>query len=311
MKLTTQIASESLLLLLLCLAGAVHADEDVWKSGLNQYIKITDQERSATLPNQHPVSLNPQEITNALNTLEVWDKKGFMGLFRKSEEQVTVFSAGQATTLGVHLANALRQAKPDEDIVFVLARNEKGFLNIRDTTYTGARAFYVNDRLNIIIGDFAKPGDKFQERAAQSSGIEEIRFFFNHGRRAKVVDFDRSVITKPGLAVNEVGGKVRLDWLLIDVPAASAFHLAEIERNREPTGTVTNAALQRETARLAEERRELRAEMARMRKEMKEGSGGDERSVEERLATLKQLYDDKLISKEEYDSKRQEILGDI
>ena len=57
----------------------------------------------------------------------------------------------------------------------------------------------------------------------------------------------------------------------------------------------------------------VRAEMARMRKEMKELSPetASTKSPEERIATLEQLREKELITQEEYDSRRQEILNDI
>ena len=310
-----KLAPALLLLLLVPLQGM--ADEDIWKSGINQYVRIAQQDESAngpTPPNQHPVSLSPQEITNALMPLEVWDKKGFFkDIFRKSEGAVTVFSPAQAALLGSNIAAGLKQAASNQDVVFALARNEKGFLHIRDTTYTAGRVFYANDRLNIIIGDFAKSPDKFQERVAQSSGIEEVKSYYAHGKRAKASGFDRAVITRPGIEVYTAGGEPRPDWLVIDVPAASAAYLAERDSEENVAAAASNAVIREEAEKLAAERRELRLEMARMRKEMKEqsGNGAGGRSVEERLATLKELYEKNLISKEEYESRRREILGEI
>ena len=59
-----------LYLLMLLYAGIIQADllpdfgandEDLWKSGSNLYIRLTDQDQSkkdVTPPNQHPVQLN-------------------------------------------------------------------------------------------------------------------------------------------------------------------------------------------------------------------------------------------------------------
>jgi hypothetical protein len=306
--------------LLLALAVApAPADEDLWKSGLNLHIRLVEQDDSlgaSTPPNEHPVVLNSQEITNALNTLEVWDKKSFMNVFRKSEGAVTVFSQSQAGTLGMYIADGLKRATPRQEIEFALARNEKGFMNIRETSFTAGRAFYAGGRLNIIIGDFAKPADRFQERAYQSSGVEEIHYFFSHGKRSKASGFDRAVVAKPGVQINEPGGKARFDWLLIDVPVASAAYIAAVDAVKGAAETAGEKAVREEAERLAAERRELRAEMARMRKEMKEmsGDGGGappQEDMEARLAKLNELYEKKLISKEEYESKRKALLEEI
>jgi hypothetical protein len=299
------------------LALPAAADEDLYKSGLNVYVRLTEKESGAP-PNEHPVTLNSKEIANALLALEVWEKKGFFSdLFSKEDGPQRVFSESQAGTLGLYIAEGLRKATPGQDIVFTLARHESGFLKIRETTYTAGRAFYADGRLNVILGDFARPIDRFQERAYQSSGISEVRYYFSHGKRSKASDFKFSVMPKAGIELAQVGGKARSDWFRIDVPTASATYMAELQQagEGEEADPKASAAVQAEAARLAAERRELRLEMARMRKEMRElsgGEGGDRaRSVEERMQTLNALYEKKLITTEEYEAKRKEILGDI
>ena len=66
-----------------------------------------------------------------------------------------------------------------------------------------------------------------------------------------------------------------------------------------------------EAAKLAKERREMRLEMARLRKEMESDNKSSQESVEDRLKKLKELMDKELISKEEYDKRRAEILNEI
>jgi len=57
----------------------------------------------------------------------------------------------------------------------------------------------------------------------------------------------------------------------------------------------------------------MRTEMARMRKEMKDLSSDTAsiKSLEERFIILEQLRKKELITQEEYESRRQEILNDI
>ena len=72
-------------------------------------------------------------------------------------------------------------------------------------------------------------------------------------------------------------------------------------------------ALKLEAAKLAKQRREMRAEMARLRKDMSKQNNASSttRSIEERITTLDELLAKELISKEEYAVKRKEILNDI
>ncbi len=306
----------ALVFILLCLLQVdVFAGETLWKSGQNLYIKLAKQDKYSggrVIPNQHPVALNPREIRNALGTLLVWNKSFFTGALKDDEEAESVFSLEQTRLLGTYIAAGLQKATANQDIVFALTRRKKSFLFMKDTTYTGGRVFYVDGKLNVILGDYDKLGDKFLERANQSSGVSEIKYYIAPGKRKKRSGFKKAVILADGLSTYEDKGKTRKDWFVIDVKKASvAFE--NRQNGAEQTSGVDDEKLRKESAKSARERREMRLEMARLRKEMKEQSQGNasDRSVEERLEKLQNLKDKNFITEEEYKTKRAEILGDI
>ena len=300
--------SSTLIMALFLLAQPVAlADEVLWESGLSLYIKITEQDDDSK-PNQQPVTLDAKEITNALNSMQILEKR-----YTKEEEQKTVFTFQQASLLGQYLASGLQKANPDEDIVFALASTQKNYVVMKETYYMAGRAFYADDRLNIIIGDYDKLQDKFKERVEASHGnTSGIQYFFDNGKRKKASDFKQVVITQDGIDNYKDGSKLRRDWFVIDVKQASDAYVAAVEANKKLDPNEVNAELIRqESAKIAKERREMRMEMARMRKEMSENKGGNTLTVEERLKNLDELKDKGLISGDEYDIKRQEILSDI
>ena len=98
------------------------------------------------------------------------------------------------------------------------------------------------------------------------------------------------------------------------VLADSLFDFDDYENEAE---TKQSRQLELEAAKMAKQRREMRAEMARLRKEMKErgvdasSSSPDKKSTEGRFATLDRLLEKELISKEEYELKREQILNEI
>ncbi len=313
--------SAVLYLFLLLYAGIVRADllpnfgtndEVLWRSGANLYIRLTDQDKSkkdVTPPNQHPVQLNANQVTGALEGLEAWVGGGFF----KKKELRSLFSLQQARLLGQFISAGLAKARPDQDIVFVLARSEKKYFVLQNTGHTGGRAFYLDGRLHLIIGDFDNEGDRFKEAAERSHGVTETRQYFKHGRRAKSVGFKGTIVAMAGVEAHVDGKKTRRDWIEIDLEQAATVYLAEKAQQTAPEETATSAAMQAEAARMARERREMRLEMAKMRKEMQSSPGGDNsgQTIEQRLLTLKELRDKDLISPEEYQQKREEILGDI
>ena len=191
-------------------------------------------------------------------------------------------------------------------------RKRKYFM-LQNTGYTGGRAFYLDGKLHLIIGDFDNAGDRFQETAERSHGVTETRQYFKHGRRARSVGFKGPIVARAGIEPHVDGKKTRRDWIKIDLEQAATVYLAEKAQQTAPEETATSAAMQAEAAKLARERREIRLEMAKMRKEMQSSSGEDNSSqtIEQRLMTLKELRDKDLISPEEYQQKREQILGDI
>ena len=306
------------LLLLLC-AGIIQADllpnfgsndEVLWKSGSNLYIRLTDQDQSkkdVTPLNQHPVRLDSNQVTSALEGIEAWSGGGFF----KKKQLKKLFSLQQARLLGQFIATGLSTARTDQDIVFVLARSEKKYLVLQDRGYTGGRVFYLDGKLHVIIGDFDHVGDRFKETVERSHGVTDTRQYFKHGRRAKSVGFKGSVVVRAGVEPHVDGKKTRRDWIEIDLEQTASVYLAE-KAEQAPQEPVTSAAMQAEAAKMARERREMRLELAKMRKEMKSSTGDNStQTIEQRLLTLQELRDKELISAEEYEQKREQLLGEI
>ena len=317
MRKSAKIGTLSLLLLLY--AGIIRADllpnfgasdEDLWKSGANLYIRLTDQDQSkkdVTPPNQHPVQLDSNQVASALGGIQAWSGGGFF----KKKQRKTLFSLQQSRLLGQYIATGLSKARPDQDIVFVLARSEKKYLVIQNTGYTGGRVFYLDGKLHLIIGDYDHEGDRFKETVERSHGVTDTKQYFRHGRRAKSVGFKGSIVGMAGVEPHVDGKKTRRDWIEIDLEQAASVYLAQKaeQATQEP---VTSEAMQAEAARMARERREMRLELAKMRKEMKSSNGGSSpQTIEQRLLTLQELRDKELISAEEYQQKREQILGEI
>ena len=299
-----------LLFILLLYAGIAQADEVLWQSGSNLYIKLTDQDQSkqeATPPNQHPVQLNSSQVSSALEGIEAWSGGGFF----KKKKLKTLFSLQQSRLLGQYISAGLSKARPDQDIVFVLGRSEKKYVVIQNRGYTGGRVFYLDGKLHIIIGDYDNEGDRFKETVYKSHGVTDIKQYFKHGRRAKASGFKGSIVVRAGVTPHTDGKKARRDWLEVDLEQAASVYLAE-KKEQAPQETVTSEAIQAEAARMARERREMRLELAKMRKEMKSSTGGKSaQTIEQRLTTLQELRDKELISFEEYEQKREQLLGEI
>jgi hypothetical protein len=305
-----------LILITLSFSSSIYAkrffadDEDiVWSSGLNQYMKYEKQDSTKLGANEHPVELDQKQIANALNALEYTVKKMLTGETIKS-----VFTISQMNLLAKQFAKGFKNAKPGQDIIFVIEGINPKLLILTDKYFLTGRAFYKEGKLNIIIGDYNMVRNEAFEIYYDPSGRAALPYTFNFGSRSKRSNkFKGILLPAPGVENKVVQNKFRSDWFMLDVPLASQAILAKMEELKNPT-TINDRQIQVEAAKLAKERRQMRAEMARMRKEMKNinsDGGSSSKTPEERIVTLDQLLSKDLITQEEYDIRREEILNDI
>jgi hypothetical protein len=214
--------------------------------------------------------------------------------------------------LGKHIAAGLKRARSNEDIVFVIVSMKKGGLGTSEPKYMGGRAFYADDALNIIIGDYDRMRDKAMEAAVGGSGLTEIKYHITTGKRGKASAFKKHMIEINGITNAEVNSKLRKDWFVLNLEKTKIVIRYEKETKRRSSKEYKQEKLFKDEAgKLAKERRDMRLEMARLRKEMGAKKDNTEISIEERLNKLQALMDKELISKEEYDKRRTEILNEI
>lgn len=284
-------------------------DEDIiWEGTVNNYIKYDEQDDSKFGKNDHPIVLDEKDIVDALNALEYTDTSILGG-----ETIVSVFSYSQIKLLAEYLSEGLSKAKPNQDITYAIGGTSRKLLVLTKKSYTTGRVFYKDGKLNIIIGEYDLVRSEAMEKELDPSGRGEVNYNFSHGYRNRTSNhFQASLIGIPGVTQKVIKGKPRQDWLEIDVKLAADAYLAK-KNERENPQLKQDQALKIEAAKLAKQRREMRAEMARLRKDMEQrtNESSSAKSIEERISTLDQLLEKELISKEEYAVKRKEILNDI
>jgi hypothetical protein len=296
---------------LLSFSSSVLSEDDIvyWKSGLYSYFKYEKQDSNKFGQNDQPVELKVDEIVNSLKALEFTEKKMFTG-----ETIQSVFTITHINILGKQLAKGLKNAKPGQDIIFVLTGTNPKLLLLSQKYFITGRAFYKDGKLNIIIGEYLFLRNDELERVFDPGDNRAVSYNFNFGSRSKQSNkFKGTVLTVPGFENMKTAKSFRHDWFMLDVALASQAYLAKMEAIMNPVSR-GERQIQAEAAKLARERRAMRAEMARMRKEMKDinsGAGSSSKTLEERIVTLDQLLTKELITQEEYDTRRKEILNDI
>jgi hypothetical protein len=284
--------------------------------GGKQYVKLVKREQedgaARAAVNDHPAELGADQVATVLGMITMQHTGG---VIVEKTEALPVFSEREIQTLAPHISRGLARAQPDEEIIFMVAGRHPGMIAKEVMGSTG-RVFYADGKLNLILGEVHKPMmDKGQKERALAAGcgdcpMDERVIYFRPASRNKAGKVPEPISTIAGVDFKKQGNKVRGDWLVLDVPTIVAN--VERQKNRLPPALEKERREAKlEAARAAAERRQMREEMARMRKEMQSGGGASGGSVEERLATLDNLKEKGLISAEEYESRRRDILKDI
>ena len=281
---------------------------EIWDLN-EQYVRLVQKENKSE-SNDHPVVVDAVEVQQALSSLQLWTEGGLL----RDEEAIAVFPRKQAALIAGYVADALAKAAPDEDVTF----NVRGYTDVmlsmvRRRQWTTGRVFFLDGKLNVIIGEHQKIIDKAKKNVEGAFGIiDDYRdVHFQVGSRYHKGKMQGRVVTTKGV---KLGGDTagRPDWIVIDTKkAALAYREAQVPPAIRKEELKAKAA----AAKLTLERRQMREEMARMRKEIQDmqttAGGSNPQPLEQRLATLQQLKDKGLISNEDYETRKDQILSEI
>jgi hypothetical protein len=259
--------------------------------GLVAYVRIETRERGAPL-NQHPVAIEPATLRALLMRVQLPQK-----------DNDPVFNAADLDEIVAPLAKALAQVLPEQDVSFAVSGRHRGFGLIIPREVTTARVFFAEGRMNLIFGLVREDWESRYRATAYLIPFEP-------GKRAAPVD--RSV------RVAASGGAVakRADWLVLDPLAPPPVEAPADAATPKPAVVIpaTGAAPAAPAATVPAPAPQ--AAPVPQAAPAPQAAGGAPpadsdalyRQTAERLKALKKLRDDGVITEEEYQQKRREIL---
>jgi hypothetical protein len=255
--------------------------ETLWAEN-DEFVKLVPQDTlttGPTPPNQHPVAVNPDELAAALAKVTFHKIDRPIVSFGRDEQAFPLVDRRAAAQLAPHLARALQQASPRQDVAFaVLMWAKAAVLGSSDVT-VAARAFYSGDKLNLIVGDLYRSAVSPDYRKAPVASRQIDRRLYPHepGSRAHETPHDDARFDMvPGIQQVALDGHLRQDWLILDLAALSA-------PTAQTQGAPASAVGAQQNATKAEERLEL----------------------------LKRLHDRGLLTDEEFAHKRKEVIDQL
>lgn len=290
-------------LTLVCTAAAwaatdVPSGAVVLWSGDDQWVKIERQDDPAALPNDHPVQLGAEAVTNTLGALQVRIVDSDTG----AESYRPVFTRKELENLATQIASGLANADPRQDVTFSTVGSHAmaaGGL-VKDPGVNAGRVFYQGGKLNVIFGELQSNYRKKNVYGQRTEDFSPRR----QGSRSKASKQKWTLATRPGVALHAAGsGGVRDDWVTID-PAVVVTQTAAAPTAPQPVPPPP-ASVAAPTA-AAGAAMEPAASSAPA-----PTTGKSTEDIEQRLQVLKDLKDKGLISEEAYNTKVQELLSEL
>ena len=268
----------------ICAATDAPRDVLVLWSANDQWVKIEPQDDSAASPNEHPVQLASEAISNALAALQIRIVDGDTAA---TEVRRSVFTAEELRNIAPRIASGLAKAGPRQDVTFSTIGSHPlaaGGL-VKDPGVNAGRVFYDAGKLNVIFGELQSG---YRKRNVYGQRTEDFTPR-QQGSRSKAAEHKWALVPRPGVELHSNEGGVRNDWVAIDSTVVAAQGLPAPGAAQAPAAALPPAA------------------------GSAEGSGARTPSpdIEQRLQKLKELRDKNLISEEAYRAKMQELLSEL
>lgn len=264
----------------------------LWNGGPEGYVRIESQEITANRANQHPVSVTPQQLTNLLSEIKI--RQG------RSSPRLLMNDA-MARRLADPLSRGLAQADPSQDLTFAIAGDVEGQSNVLSTvTVTTGRMFYQDGRLNLVFG-------LIQEYAQDLDYSSRGPSAYPPGQRSGMISTNVQVLPATGMLLASAN---RSDWVVLGSNAwtgpdggVASSAPADNVLSGAPLATPAPAAAVAPTTVASSAVAPVPVAPANTEEYYQ--------SFDQRLATLKRLREQNLITEQEYQSKRQQILDQL
>lgn len=253
-------------------------DKTIWQSR-DQFVAIEKQDGEGTAANDHPAKLSAEQIRSMLESMGITEtgKNKVLPVFNEPEREILVEM----------LREGLSLAGPKEDVTFAVIGQYPVLMGLaRERKVTTGRVFYRGGELNIIFGMVHRDFRDNEDRRLAP---------FVPGSRTRPAELGGRISATAG----EPGSTMkRGDWIV--------FSPASIGSSPGTPGESATPAMKPEQA----ERRPPETDTTR-KQESKPAKPKQGRTVEERLMLLNDLRNKKLITEEEYRTKRLEILNEL
>ena len=286
------------------------------------FIRTEKIEKKTKSLNNHPIKIPEVILRKMLKQLSF--------KYDRDHPEIPLFSNKELILLSEYVPIAFMNAKPNEDITFVIkGPHSSARWSFSEDRLTAGRLFVANNQLNLILGTIQEGLQPTLAERYQGNVWETAKIVYDIGHRRKVSEYEGLIVV---YNQNNKGiyrkSNERKDWFIFTNTAYKQaketidFDKTSKEQQQQQYQTLQQQidSLQKQLNKPSRQEPRGKAPPTQQRQiqekkppiiTKKQKNKDNVRVIEQRLKTIDNLYKKGILSEEEYQRKRNEILKGI
>ena len=278
------------------------------------FIRTERIEKKTKALNNHPIKISEDILRKMLKQLSY--------KYDRDEPEIPLFSSKELFLLTEHVPKALMIAKASEDITFVIKGHHSARWAFKEERLTAGTLFVANNQLNLILGAVQVNLQPTLDEQYMGNVWETTKLVYDIGYRKKVAEYEGMIVvynqSKKGIYRKS---KDRKDWFIFTNAAYKAakedINIKKLPKQQYHTLQQQIDALQKQLNKQPQQQRNVPPPSPRPQQQKKpviskkQTDNNNSLVLEQRLNTIDNLYKKGILSEEEYQRKRNEILKGI
>lgn len=284
------------------------SEEIIWEKNKNVFIKLVEHESSLYA---HPMAISSEASHAFLSQVSVFNAK--------DKKDTPLFTSAQIELLSNYLPSAFAKAESNQVVVFALSKKKSALAGFSSREVFTAGSFFIQrDALTLKIGDLERERQKGYESVYDPTNLGLVRYKFDFGLDSASGASKQNIL---GL-VSKVDGFNSSQSNEVSVTVASLPSLpqqiniqnASQKQNKSNTVGLTRHEVEQiinEREAASNKETEEIATQLEIKSTTQKTPNTSTKSLEERFKILQNLKSQGLISEEEYQAKRAELIAEI
>lgn len=205
----------------------------IW-AGNDEFVRLVPLEEHAQRSNDHPSNHSPAQLAAGLRAIEVFKSDS------DNPSRQALFDDATSQQLGALLAEALAEARPDQDVLFAIITSRPAGLLGKHKESISARVFVAQGRLNLILGDVFRSTlpEGFHSDPNRVRQIDRRLEPHLAGSRSESLVSGYAVAFKGAVERPDSARKDRSDWVLLDLDRSFEPALGQSAADHQNTSTL-------------------------------------------------------------------------